>query len=138
MRVTSREAKRLARQAHGAMEKQVRCQPQQEDKADELDAILKLHAPDLHANLVREHEFVPDRRFRADFAHVASRVLIEVDGGQWAPGGGRHNQDKDREKRNLAALNGWRVLYFSPRMIEDDPIGVVEMIVKCVADASQA
>lgn len=62
--------------------------------------------------LVREFRFHPTRKWRADFAHVESRTLIEVEGGTWIAG--RHNRGsgftKDAEKYLEAALGGWRVL----------------------------
>jgi very-short-patch-repair endonuclease len=76
----------------------------------------------------REYKFaLPSRQFRADFAFVAERVLVEVDGGQWHAHGGRHNTDKDREKLNLAAALGYRVLRFSGAML-DRPDECAEVI----------
>jgi very-short-patch-repair endonuclease len=52
---------------------------------------------------------------------VRGRFLIEVDGGSWV--GGRHNTGagfaKDLEKLNAAAELGYRVLRFTPQMIND-------------------
>ena len=78
----------------------------------------------------REYRFAaPERQFRADFAWVKERLLVEVDGGQWHPHGGRHNTDRDREKLNLAAALGWRVLRFSGAMLDcpDDCAKVIRM-----------
>lgn len=58
--------------------------------------------------------------------------VIQVDlkhGGAWLAHGGRHAGDGDREKLNLAAQLGWRVLRYSPRMLADDPLGVVNQVV---------
>ena len=68
------------------------------------------------------------RRWRFDFAWPAALVAVEVDGGQWAPRGGRHNTDRDRDKLNHAAAMGWRVMRFSGTMLRDDPAGVVAMV----------
>jgi very-short-patch-repair endonuclease len=50
------------------------------------------------------------------------RLAIEVEGGTWAKGGGRHNRgtgfEKDAEKYNTAALAGWIVLRFTGNMIK--------------------
>jgi len=55
-----------------------------------------------------------ERQWRADFAHVESRTLIEIKGGLYVEGGGRHNRSAgfiaDAEKYLEAALDGWRVL----------------------------
>jgi len=62
--------------------------------------------------LEAEHKFHPERRFRFDFAHLPSRVAIEIEGGTWV--GGRHTTGagflRDCEKYNEAALLGWRVV----------------------------
>ena len=62
--------------------------------------------------LEREFRFHDERKWRADFAHVESRTLIEVEGGLYIQG--RHNRPQgfaaDAEKYLEAALAGWRVL----------------------------
>jgi very-short-patch-repair endonuclease len=62
--------------------------------------------------LKREFRFHPTRKWRADFAHIESRSLIEIEGGIYIQG--RHNRPQgfaaDAEKYLEAALGGWRVL----------------------------
>ena len=62
--------------------------------------------------LKREFRFHVERKWRADFAHLESRTLIEVEGGIYIQG--RHNRPQgfaaDAEKYLEAALDGWRVL----------------------------
>ena len=69
----------------------------------------------------REYRFHPTRRWRFDFAFPDAKLGVEVDGGQWIPGGGRHNRaggfQKDLEKMNAAVELGWRVLRFTPDMV---------------------
>jgi very-short-patch-repair endonuclease len=76
----------------------------------------------------REYRFHPERKWRADFMvgpdfawPVRGRYLIEIDGGAWTAG--RHVRGKgfeaDLEKLNAAALLGFRVLRFTPAMVED-------------------
>jgi very-short-patch-repair endonuclease len=72
------------------------------------------------------------RKHRFDFAFVAELVAVEVDGGTWAPHGGRHATDADREKGNLAASLGWRMLHFSPKQLKDDPAYCVELVIKAL------
>jgi len=66
--------------------------------------------------LEREVKFHPERQWKFDFAHVASRVAIELEGGVWIRG--RHTSPagfiKDCEKYNAAAMLGW-TLYRIPR-----------------------
>ena len=67
--------------------------------------------------LERELLFHPGRRWRADFAHLPSRTLIEIEGGIWLRG--RHTRPQgflaDIEKYFEAAMAGWRVLRLSER-----------------------
>ena len=62
-------------------------------------------------DLVREFRFHDTRKWRFDYAHLASKVAIEIDGGVWT--GGRHTRARgflaDAEKRNTAQALGWRV-----------------------------
>jgi very-short-patch-repair endonuclease len=41
-------------------------------------------------------------------------------------------QDKDMEKYNAAAVQGWRVLRFSPGMLKRDPVGCIETVKKAL------
>ena len=70
-------------------------------------------------DLEREYRFHHERRWRADFAHVGARVLIEIEGGIWV--NGRHNRaagfNADLEKYLEAGLAGWRVFRFGPDQI---------------------
>lgn len=70
------------------------------------------------------------RKHRFDWAFVEQKIAVEVDGGAWTYKGGRHATDKDREKMNIAASEGWVVFHFSPQMLENDPIGCVEQVKK--------
>ena len=69
--------------------------------------------------LEREYAFHPRRKFRADFAYPAERLLIEVEGGTHS--GGRHvrgeGYETDCEKYNEAVILGFRVLRFTTNMV---------------------
>lgn len=80
----------------------------------------------------REFRFHPARRWRADFAWPAAKLLLEVEGGTgfgqvWSPRGrsvvGHHAHPKgyesDCEKYNAATLRGWRVLRVTAAMVHD-------------------
>jgi len=70
--------------------------------------------------LEREYRFDPVRRWRADFAHLPSRTLIEIEGGIWV--WGRHNRSAgfvaDMEKYLEAALAGWSVIRLADAHLE--------------------
>jgi very-short-patch-repair endonuclease len=74
--------------------------------------------------LEREVKFHASRRWRADFAHTASQTLIEIEGGIFLPGGGRHSRGagyaKDAEKYLEAVLAGWTVIRLTERQLEID------------------
>ena len=80
--------------------------------------------------LEREVRFHPSRKWRADFAHLPTRTLIEIEGGIFQKGGGRHNRGlgyaKDAEKYLEAAMADWTVLRLTERQLE---IGFIERIV---------
>lgn len=81
--------------------------------------------------LEREFRFHPKRKWRADFAHLPSRTLIEIEGGAWV--GGRHNRGSgfvaDAEKYLEAVLSGWRVVRLTGMQIEAETLE--RLIVLC-------
>lgn len=85
------------------------------------------------AGWVPEYRFDPERRWRADFAFLDARLLVEVEGGQWT--NGRHSRgagfENDCEKYNAMTLQGWRLLRFTTGMVEDGRgIGVIKDYLK--------
>jgi very-short-patch-repair endonuclease len=74
--------------------------------------------------LKREVHFHPTRKWRADFAHMGSRTLIEIEGGIFQCGAGRHNRGagyaKDAEKYLEAVLVGWTVIRLTEKQLEID------------------
>jgi hypothetical protein len=70
-----------------------------------------------------EYQFAPPRKWRFDFAWPDQKVALEVDGGIWIKGGGRHTRGsgwlKDTEKLNTAASLGWRLLRTTPSGLHD-------------------
>ena len=68
---------------------------------------------DLDVGCVREHVYVPGRKFRADFAWPAPRLLLEVQGGVFSGKSGHSGIAgilRDCDRANAAAVAGWRVL----------------------------
>lgn len=68
----------------------------------------------------QEYVFCEGRRWRFDFAYPKQKVAVECEGGVWIQG--RHNRGKgfinDCYKYNAAVLLGWRVLRYTPQMID--------------------
>ena len=99
-------------------------------------AYWRILAPDqplpLCAELGGELLFHATRGWRFDFAWPDQRVAVEMDGGRWRPGGGRHSSDSDREKMNAAAALGWRVLHFSPRQLLQNPADCIAVVVRAL------
>jgi very-short-patch-repair endonuclease len=73
-----------------------------------------------HLRFEREFIFAPGRQYRADFR--LGRVLVEVEGGMWVPGGGRHQRgagfSRDVEKYELARSLGYEVIRLTPEAID--------------------
>ena len=72
---------------------------------------------------IPEYTFHPIRKWRADFCFLDARLLMEVEGGVFKDGGGRHNRGKgfrdDLEKYAEAAILGYRLIRVLPEWIED-------------------
>lgn len=59
--------------------------------------------------------------WRFDFCFPDFKLIVEIDGGIWIPGGGAHSHPIDIErnllKRNDAALAGLTVIAFTPKQV---------------------
>lgn len=76
------------------------------------------------------------RKHRFDFAFIDAKLAIEIDGGQFKPRGGRHATELDKEKMNFAAMLGWRVMHYTPQMIERDPQTVINQVIAALNQKS--
>ena len=79
------------------------------------DAVLRI--PEPHA----EYRFHATRRWRFDYAWPSHKLALEVQGGIFTEG--RHTRGgallKEHEKLNAAAIDGWRVLFTTPRDVRN-------------------
>lgn len=61
------------------------------------------------------------KRYRADFAHLPSRSLIEIQGGTFSRG--RHvtgsGYERDARKFNLATIGGWKVFLLTTQTAKE-------------------
>jgi very-short-patch-repair endonuclease len=73
--------------------------------------------PDIQ--LQTQHKVIPNRRYRFDFAHVDSKVAIEIQGGIWIKSGHTTGQglQSSYAKLNLASYHDWMVFQLSSDMI---------------------
>ena len=76
---------------------------------------------DLHS----EYPFAKPRRFRFDFAHLPSKIAIEIQGGVFMPNSGHNNGASlvnEYEKLCLASYLGWRIFFLSSVTVSDENI----------------
>ena len=78
-----------------------------------------------------EHKGINGRKFRFDCANPGLKIAIEIEGGLWMPKGA-HNTGiamcKDMEKYNLAVLEGWKILRYSPAILRKTPWKIIRDI----------
>jgi very-short-patch-repair endonuclease len=78
-------------------------------------------------DLEREYRFSPARRWRADYCHLPTRTLIELEGGIFS--GGRHTRAAgfagDCDKYNAAAMLGYTVLRLATGQVDDAHVGEI-------------
>jgi very-short-patch-repair endonuclease len=81
--------------------------------------LMPIHLKELGVAFEAEYKFCPTRKWRADFAVPAHKILIEIDGGAYV--GGRHTSgfgfEKDLEKMNMAQFLRYRVFRFLPKHV---------------------
>lgn len=86
-------------------------------KPQATDFFCALVRSDLKLEIVKEHRFLKERRFRFDYAILEYKIAIEQEGGIWT--NGRHTRGsgykRDMEKYSLAAVNGWIVIRRTPQ-----------------------
>jgi very-short-patch-repair endonuclease len=81
--------------------------------------------------LVQEHRFHPVRKWRFDFAHLATKVAVELQGGIWS--GGRHGRGYgivgDYEKLNESQFCGWVVIQLSAKQITMENVEKINALI---------
>ena len=87
----------------------------------------------LDSEPMRDYRFHPTRKWELDFAWIAHKVGVEIQGGA-GRGGKRYHHishegyQNDCDKLNAAILEGWRVLWFTSQDIVERPIQCAEMV----------
>jgi very-short-patch-repair endonuclease len=91
--------------------------------------------PCIEAHEEYNFDFALKRKHRFDFAFPDYLVAVEIEGNAWnVKGGGKHMQDTDLEKYNIAAWMGWRVFRYSPAMLKRDPLGCAKQVYEAVSN----
>ena len=103
---------------------------------NEFEAKLARELKVLRIEFQQEFEFHQVRKWRADFHLIGKKILVEVEGGIWIQGGGRHTRAKgylgDMEKYNAATMMGFQVIRFSTDQVKSGH--AIQQIVKMVGD----
>ena len=103
-------------------------------KQSGLEAQFALAMKHVGCPLETQYRFDPERRWRFDFAHPATKVAIEIDGGEFVQGA--HSRGArmaaDCEKRNEARLQGWIVFTLTGGMVKKDPMGWAQKIAEFI------
>ena len=78
----------------------------------------------------QEYKFHPKRKWRADFAWVNQKIIVECEGGTYS--GGRHVRGKGYEndciKYNAAQSLGYKVFRATSNMLKKDPASFVKIV----------
>lgn len=119
-------------------QKQIEREQRESLKREFLTRWRQLGGPELEP----EYEFYSNRGWKIDFVHLATSIAIEVEGGTWLPGGGRHNRPEgysnDCQKYNRAQLLGWRLFRFTSDMLTNDPVGHLRPVIELIKAESNA
>jgi len=63
------------------------------------------------------------RQFKSDFAWPDYRLLVEIEGGIWKPGGGAHSHpidiERDCERRQYAIILRWHMLPITGKQVRN-------------------
>ncbi len=88
-----------------------------------------VQAAQVVAGLTRNHPF---RSFWIDLADAGSLTAVEINGGRWQPGGGKHATARDRQKVRQLQQAGWIVLEFLTEECTADPVAVMQEIAQTI------
>jgi len=82
---------------------------------------------------IREYQAIPGRKFRFDFAFVAERLLVEINGGTYSKGAHSTGTGiaRDYEKIRLGQVCGWTVYPFDTKEAKNgDALSAVEKFIR--------
>lgn len=78
-------------------------------------------------DLEAEVKLIPDRKFRFDYVHLPSKVVVEVNGGIFVNGGHSRGkaQQRNYEKIFLATSLGYSVINLGTGQINEDNLKLI-------------
>jgi len=89
----------------------------------EFEGYLRQHYGGFQKEVVYSSIMPTTRKFRADYYLPNDKIIIEINGGVWKDGGGRHNRGKGYEedliKANLAQKFGFEYYQFTYRHLKE-------------------
>jgi len=81
------------------------------------------------------HDYIPNRKFVLDIGWPLLKIGIEVQGATWRKGGHSSGAgiNRDMEKRNLAIINGWRIIEITPQQVcMLDTVTMIKALIRMV------
>jgi very-short-patch-repair endonuclease len=106
--------------------------PQESPLEEKFARVYSAMFPNTFLELEHEYKFHPSRKWRFDFAHVATKVAIELEGGIY--GKSRHTQAQgyidDCDKYNAAAAHDWVVFRLATGMVTGDRLADIQETIK--------
>lgn len=91
----------------------------QYDFARDFRVMLENHAPDLLIGVRFEYRFYDRKKWSMDAVWLPEMVFVEVNGGRYKHGGGRHGGGADYQKLRVAARLGYRYVPLEPGDIDE-------------------
>ena len=85
-------------------------------------AAWQFYAPPDLPQPVKQVQFDKNRNWHLDFGFPARKVAVELN----------CSADQEREKYNLAAAMGWRILHFTSVALEAKPQDCIDLTVKAL------
>lgn len=115
-----------------AKAKQKRQKLKQSKHHDTFEHLWKMLGFAITLPFIKEFKFHSKRRFRFDYAWPNKQVALEIDGGCWLKKGGHTTgvgKTRDCKKDFLAAELGWRIIRWTPDMINGGNVQILAGII---------
>ena len=120
-RLSPGQYNKLISRANPEIKAQLKAQGEtgQYDYARDFRIMIENHAPDLLVGIRFEYEFYNNRKWSMDAVWFPEMIFVEVNGGRWKSGGGRHGGGRDYQKLRVAARLGYRYVPLEPSDIDE-------------------